>query len=166
MGMVLIGRHLSAQEYAAVQEDAELVDDLLGGDDLEAADADPDAELDLDKAWHGLHFLLSGQAWEVSKGAGEAILGGEPIGDDRGYGPACLYAPDLVREVAAGLNAVDGDELRRRFDPRALSAAEIYPEIWDEGDEAFEYLAAHYSDLCAFYRTAAAHGRAVLIAIT
>jgi hypothetical protein len=163
--MVLTGRRLSAQEYAAVRDDPELVDDLLGGEP-DDGETGAGCDLDLDKAWHGLHFLLAGRAWEVGPGAGQAILGGEPIGDDRGYGPACLYAPDLVREVAAGLAGVDEQELRRRFDPQALSAADIYPGIWDEGEEAFEYLAAHYSDLCDFYDVAAARGSAVLIAVT
>ena len=51
MGMIFNARRLSAEELAAVLADPEKVGTLFQGG--------PD-ELDLDKAWHGLHYLLNG----------------------------------------------------------------------------------------------------------
>ena len=53
-----------------------------------------DAEVDLDKAWHGIHYLLTGSVESNKTLASKVIMGGEDIGPDRGYGPArCLAKP-------------------------------------------------------------------------
>ena len=164
--MVLIGRRLSADDLRAVNEDPEAVATLLFGD-LDDDDAGmPDPDLDVDKSWHGLHFLLTGTAWDVVEGAGEAILGGEEIGEDNGYGPARLISAETVGAVAAALDAVDMTMLRARFDPRAMAAADIYPEIWNGSDVFDSYLAPNFAALREFYRTAATNGQAVLLALT
>ncbi|WP_155391668.1 DUF1877 family protein [Catellatospora paridis] len=163
--MVLIGRRLSADELQAVLDDAAVVDELLYGD-LEDDDGEmPEPELDLDKSWHGVHYLLTGTAWDISQGAGEAVLGGEEIGEDGGYGPARLFTPEAVRAVAAALDALDLDALRARFDPRAMAALDIYPSPGAELAK-FDDLAASLTDLHRFYKGAAADGQAVLLVIT
>ena len=93
--------------------------------------ADDDAQLDIDKAWHGLHFLLSGDA-EVGEPPLDFILtGGAPVGDiDVGYGPARAFTPGEVRDIATALAPISVDTLRERFDPAAMETAAIYPEIW------------------------------------
>ncbi|WDZ84919.1 YfbM family protein [Micromonospora cathayae] len=120
----------------------------------------------LDKAWHAIHFLLTGTAWETGTGAGAAVLGGGPVGGDIGYGPARLLDPEQVRTIAAGLEAVTVETLRTRYDVPALRAADVYPNIWDDGDDEFDsYLAPHYTLLRQFYRAAAGAGQAVLLAV-
>lgn len=86
---------------------------------------------DLDKAWHGIHWLLTGSA----DGGGEPlcylVAGGETVGDvDVGYGPARALKSTQVAEWHDALARISPDELARRFDPRAMLAADIYPEIW------------------------------------
>lgn len=158
MGMIFNARRLSAEELAAVLADPEKVGTLFQGG--------PD-ELDLDKAWHGLHYLLNGTTYEVRGDAGPAIIGGDPIGPDLGMGPARLLMPDAVRAVAAGLDTLDEATLRDRFDPAAMSEAEIYPHIWEDGDDEFDgYLLPNFTALRDFYRAAAEHGDGVLLAIT
>jgi hypothetical protein len=69
--------------------------------------------------------------------------------------------------VATALDAVDVETLRGRFDPDAMTAAEIYPDVWSDGDEEFDsYLAPYFAELCRFYRAAQANGQAVLLSIT
>ena len=47
----------------------------------------PTEEIDLDKSWHGIHFLLTGAAWEGERPLNFLILGGEEVGDiDVGHG--------------------------------------------------------------------------------
>jgi len=169
MSMVLIGHRLSADELQAVLEDPTVVTSLIFGDLDDDDDADmPDPDLDLDKSWHGIHFLLTGTGWEVGEGAaGAAILGGDDIGEDNGYGPARLLRPETVRAVADALDALTIETLRARFDPHAMAAAEIYPDGWTgEADEFDAFLAPHFAELHRFYRTAAENGEAVLLAIT
>jgi hypothetical protein len=162
--MELIGRRLSATELRALLDDPSTADDLLYGD-LDDDDAEmPEPELDLDKLWHGVHYLLTGTAWDLGDGAaGAAILGGTEFGSDGGYGPPRLVDADLVRAVAAGLDGLDPDALRTRFDPVAMSAAGIYPDVWTDVDA--DDLIEHLGTLRDFYRSAAGQGQAVLLAI-
>jgi hypothetical protein len=56
-----------------------------------------------------------------------------------------------------------------RFDPAALSAAEIYPSIWDrapEEDDARGYVEEYYGELRSFVTDAAAEGEALLISMS
>ena len=83
MGMVVIGRRMSAEELAAVLADPTAVDALLYGD-LDDDEAEmPEPELDLDRSWHAIHCLLTGTAWQIGEGAGAAILGGDEMGSFR-----------------------------------------------------------------------------------
>jgi hypothetical protein len=77
------------------------------------------------------------------------------------------FRPETVRTVAAALDALDIQALRARFDPHAMAAADIYPEVWGQGTDEFDsYLAPNLVELRRFYRTVAANGQAVLLAIT
>lgn len=164
--MVLIGRRLSTKDLAAVRADPRAVDALLYGDlDDEEAEM-PEPELDLDKSWQGIHYLLTGTDWQIGEGADAAILGGTEIGQDGGCGRPRLLDPDTVRAVATALDALDVEVLRARFDPDAMTAADIYPEIWTNGTDQLDYLMSHYTELRRFYHAAAANGQAVLLAIT
>jgi hypothetical protein len=167
MSMVLIGRRLSPEELRAVLEDPSTVGTLLFGD-LDDEDAEmPEPELDIGKSWHGIHYLITGTAWEIRDGAaGAAIFGGEEIGEDGGYGPARLLRQEAVQQIGDALDALDVEELRARFDPQAMAAADIYPNVWDDPDEFDGYLAPHFAALRRFYRAAAANGQAVLLALT
>jgi hypothetical protein len=157
VGMELIGYRLSADELQALLEDPATVSTLVYGD-LDDPDAEmPEPELDLEKSWHGIHYLLTGTAWGTEAGAGAAILGGEEIGVDDGYGPARILRPELVRTIAMALDGLDLVALRARFDPAAMSSAGIYPDLW--ADNEFDtYLAPNFTKLRQFYQTAAANG--------
>jgi hypothetical protein len=48
-----------------------------------------------------------------------------------------------------------------------MAAPDSYPNIWGDGADEFDgYLAPNFAELRRFYRTAAANGQAVLLAIT
>ncbi|GAA1500078.1 hypothetical protein GCM10009827_004780 [Dactylosporangium maewongense] len=166
MGMELIGRHLTVQELRAVLNDPAAVDELLYGD-LDDGDAEmPEPDLDLDRSWHVLHFALTGTAWQVTEGVGEAILGGTEIGGDGGYGPARLLDAATVRRVSAALDDLDDGALVARYDPAAMAAADIYPDHLRIAPEEFAgFVGPQLSALRAFYSDAAAAGQAVLLAI-
>jgi hypothetical protein len=123
--------------------------------------------LDLDKAWHGIHYLLTGgEVWGGNGPLADAVLGGQTIGPDVGYGPARLLLPEQVAAVARALAEVSPETLAVSFDPAAMDQAGVYPQIWDEGQEALDYLLSYYQRLAAFYERAARQGNAVLLAIS
>jgi len=123
-------------------------------------------QLDLEKAWHGIHYLLTGDPSNTKGIAGQAILGGKEAGDDVGYGPAKILSPKEVAIIAADLKNYSKETLKKRFDPAGFEKNGIYPTIWlRDGDEAFDWLMTYYADLLKFYDQAKEKGDGLLIAI-
>jgi hypothetical protein len=125
------------------------------------------SDLDVDKAWHGLHFLLTGAANEERPPLDFLVTGGEEIGDeDVGYGPARAYHSPHVREIADALAPLSPDALIERFDPDGMAARGIYPEIWDreeEHDDQREWLRTSYAALRDLVLGAARDGLGLIV---
>jgi Domain of unknown function (DUF1877) len=149
---------------------------LFGGNEIVSLTAtdeplppavDPADELDVDKAWHGLHFLFTGEAWSGEPPLGFIVAGGAEVGDeDVGYGPARAFTSAELREISAALERITRDELARRFDPARMMELGIYPEIWDRDpadDDTLEYLLEYFDLLKDFVSRGAGSGRAMLV---
>lgn len=119
--------------------------------------------IDVDKAWHGIHYLLVGDAWDGEPPLANVVLGGTEIGGDVGYGSARYLTADAVQAVADALRDITPESFRARYVASELSQNDIYPEIWDDpDDDAVGYLAYWYETLRAYYLDAAAKGHAML----
>jgi hypothetical protein len=167
MGMTVMFRRLSGEDLSRLREEPGLVADYLQGEEPEGFG--PFADLDVDKAWHAIHFLLTGSAWEGDPPLNFIVIGGSDVGDDLGYGPARGLSSDEVRNLAGALRAIPPDALLQRFDPAALTAANIYPEIWDrppEEDDIRGYVSEYYDQLRSFVLDAAVEDEALLIAMS
>lgn len=116
-------------------------------------------ETDLDKAWHGIHYLLTGTAWEGEEPLNFIVCGGTSVGDiDVGYGPARVIQSNGVKTIISALRDIDENRLRGRFNPTEMMNLEIYPDIWDrdpEEDDTLGYCVAFYADLRRFLSKAA-----------
>lgn len=123
--------------------------------------------LDLDKAWHAIHFLLAQDAWGGSEPYCYLVAGGEEIGDeDVGYGPARALTPTEVKAWDEALAVIDDEDMRQRFNPDRLVQEEIYPSIWDrdpEEDDGFGYMLHYYQELRTFLANAAASGHGLVV---
>jgi hypothetical protein len=112
--------------------------------------------VDLDKAWHGIHYLLTNTASGGDRPLSLLVAGGTPVGDiDVGYGPARAFTATQTRAAHEALAALTNDALRLNFDPSDMMANEIYPEIWDDdsdGDDAAGYLIEYADTLRGFLR--------------
>ena len=124
-------------------------------------------ELEIDKSWHGLHFLLTGSAEEGSPPLNFILAGGEEVGDDLGYGPARAFRSNEVLVVDAALEPLTAQELRGRFDAERMTELQIYPFGWsDDPDGELEYLLEFYGELRAFVRRTAGCGHGLLVYLT
>jgi hypothetical protein len=126
--------------------------------------ARPDEQLDIDKSWHLIHFLLNGHTWEGEWPLVGVVMGGTEVSDeDVGYGPARYLLPREVAEVSRALDRISPQELWSRFNPEAVRAAEIYPEAWqgDSGDR--DYITDNYDRLRTFFAQAAEKQEVVLL---
>jgi hypothetical protein len=122
--------------------------------------------LSLEKAWHGVHFLLAGAAEPGKDLRSQAVMGGTELGDDpegfSGYGPARYFRAAQVRELSEELRRSEVEsEAAARFDPEKMSQLHIYPG-WSEGEEDREWVMNAFHRLRDFYATAAANGRAIV----
>src|SRR5579871_1173698 len=120
--------------------------------------------LSLDKAWHGVHYLLCGEAEPGTTLLSQAVLGGTALGDDdegfSGYGPARYFTPPQVAELAEAMNRPGLDaESVARFDAKRMSDLGIYPG-WRDSDA--DWLLDGLRNLRDFYSKAAAGGHAVV----
>jgi len=120
----------------------------------------------LDKAWHGLHYLLTGTAWKGKPPLNFILAGGRQVGR---Y--VETYRVLTAAEVAAADEALGGlsdEELRNRFRPKDMLKQDIYPEIWNRNpadDDALGYLMEYAADLRKFLRTVAGHHLGLLVSI-
>ncbi len=121
--------------------------------------------LTIDKAWHGVHYLLCGKVEPDPDLASQAILGGEEIGDDEsGYGPARCFAPDKVAQITAILDQPGTDAaMRARFDPDTMVRLGIYPGGWTQNE--LQWLTDEFERVRKLYRDAAGEGSALLTCI-
>ena len=120
--------------------------------------------LSLDKAWHGVHYVLCG---EVEAGAtllSQPVLGGVAIGDDdegfSGYGPARYFTAEKVAELAQAMSRLELEsEVASRFNPASMSQLKIYPG-WRPSDE--EWVMDNFRRLRDFYSDASGQKRAIV----
>jgi hypothetical protein len=121
----------------------------------------------VDKAWHGIHFLLTGSAWEGPKPLDFIVRGGREVGEiDVGYGAARAFTSTEVEAIAAALRPLTREVLRDRFDPAEMSRLEIYPEIWgrpDEQQRTLEYLLGYYDSLRGFLDATATAREGIIV---
>jgi len=161
MGMIACLTAVDAAARATWHDDPAAVEELLD------TSAD-ERTLDLDKAWHGIHFLLTGAVEGGPEPLASAVLGGVPVGEDLGYGPARWLAPEQVAEIASALDIYDRAALYARYDPDAMTRLDVYPGVmWArDRDAAFDYLWEYFTQMVAFYRATAERGEALLLWLT
>ena len=108
----------------------------------------PVEDLDVDKAWPGIHFLLTGSDLEGDGPLAFVLCGGDEIDEDMGYGPARGFSSSKVVEIAEALKQVDPDALYEKADPKTFEEKEIYPEIWEESKEdCIGYVIEHLKEI-------------------
>lgn len=101
--------------------------------------------VDLDKAWHCLHYLLTGSAWGGEEPLNFLVKGGTPLGEeDVGHGPARVFRPPEVAAVADALAPLDAASLLLRFDAQKLDQLGIYPGGFSELDLRSDYELGYY----------------------
>lgn len=126
--------------------------------------------LELDKAWHGIHYLLTRTAWEGDPPLNFLLAGGREVGDeDIGYSVPRTLSPAESRDVAGALAALSDGQLRARFAPGEMMRLEIYPEIWDRNpteDDTLGYLMAHVEQLRGALPGVVARGHGLLVTLT
>jgi hypothetical protein len=138
MGMVLCVRGASPDYLDQLRKDTKLADDYLFDEAAYVA-----GELvDFDKAWNALQFLFTGSGVESDHPLSLIPENVEHIGTDNGYGFPWIFSPTRVAAFHVALDALTDDDLKARYNPAAMAAADVYlADVFvDEGEEGLEYL--------------------------
>jgi hypothetical protein len=122
--------------------------------------------VDLGKAWHAIHFGLTGSRLGGEPPLNFLVAEGTPVGDvDVGYGPARALRSEHVRALAEAVAAVDPDELARRLDAHDLDAESIYPGAWRRNGLGVDSVTANYRQMRALILRLADAGEGLLLYI-
>jgi len=127
----------------------------------------PARSLHLEKAWHGIHYLLTHCDEDNAETLGFLLEGGEEIGEDLGYGPERFFSPAEVRQLNQALEGISDEQLWSHFDPEDMEAEGIYPSIWDEDEAELreEYL-EYYKEVKKFVRRASEGQLGIVVLFT
>ncbi|MCQ4088608.1 YfbM family protein [Saccharibacillus sp. JS10] len=130
-------------------------------------DQEKGEELDLDKAWHGLHYLLCGDAFQGELPLFNALMGGRPINEHETEDIIVRYLTvEEVAEVSNALTQIGQAELKQAFEPDQMNEAGVYPSSdWNEDGE-LDYLLAYYEPLKTYYQQAAVKGEGMLLYVS
>ena len=110
-------------------------------------------ELDIDKAWSGLNFLLTGEVWASDFPTGFLVDGGRVLNDDSKDFAVRGFRSEEAVEILNALKAFDHETLKRRYDSQAFCDREVYPALnWSDADFE-EYLWPYFRDLITFLET-------------
>lgn len=179
MGMYGVYYRLPLEQFRQMEDDIEMVEAFFGMDiaeeDEQAYDTHFDAleasgrYLNIDKAWHGLHFLLTGDPSlgenNDSPPLANVVQGGTFTDWEPDFDAYRFLMPEEVREVCDALRHIRHEDLRHRFDPAAFNAARIYPlgEEWTQ--EQVEWFIKAFDEVAAFFDAAAQEGEVILMAV-
>ncbi|MCI8982392.1 MAG: YfbM family protein [Hungatella sp.] len=151
--MGMIGYYFRADEDLVNQIKSAEYEDVFYKEDFE------NNLLDVDKSWHAIHFVLTGQVWDAPDDEllSHVVMGGQPLEDmDMGYGPARLLERDLVKNLAEALDHWDEASFREKFHVKDMIENQVYP-VMDNKDEEdfFEYVWFYFLELKNFFKEAA-----------
>jgi Domain of unknown function (DUF1877) len=134
------------------------------------------ANIDLDKAWEPLHFLLTGTALEGEEPACYLARGGEelveePDDEQNVYSSIRVLTPEQVAAFHRCLSSLTIDELRRRFDVNRMVELRIYSKRQSkkaptDDDGTLDHLIEAFEDLRTFVRETAASGAGAIAYLT
>jgi len=162
--MTMTLRKVSDEQLRELLDEPDLILDFV------AEEVPANQELDLAKAWHGLHFMLTGSDWEGPEPFAYLLDGGEAIGNeedhDLGYGPARGLSNAEVTRFSAALDGLSEPDFKARYDSAAMDELEIYPLDWskeEKPEEIVGWLATSFKELKQFVHEAAAAKQALLI---
>jgi len=125
---------------------------------------------DVDKAWSGIMYLLTGFAFvsgyeeDDDDDVSRLFFSGQLFDEESnlGYGPAHYITPVQVAALSKRLGSITEAKLRENYNQEEMAAdEELYPSLeWDEDD--FAYLKSHFENLQQFFAVAAKNGEAIV----
>lgn len=120
-------------------------------------------DVELEKLWNGVHYLLTGQAGPTD-GPMSILL---PRGNgmvSRKVASAHPVNSDKLASFETALDMLDEDVLFARLDGKKMDLAGVYPEgYWSDGDNNFDELRVLFKKFKHFLKEAHARGEGMIV---
>jgi Domain of unknown function (DUF1877) len=139
MGMVLYLRRITQGELSAIRENLSAFDEFMFDQDA----VDGGDVVDFDKAWHALHFMLTGSAGGTNSPLSLIINEYEKIGGDGEWDEGFSIIPaDRLAAFQAEFKLLTDKELSARYSPQAMDDEQVYMADYfvEEGAEGLKYI--------------------------
>lgn len=161
MGMYGSFRLARPDQIQGLIADPDQLDEFVGETIVQDDEVtrEPDT-LDVGRWWHGLHYLLTGTAWEGAPPLDFIARGGRLLD---GEGTVRVFTTDQVREISHALEPITVDVLSARFDPVQMTRLKIYPHAWQS--DALAELRVYFESLKRLLRRAAAEGLGLVVQV-
>jgi hypothetical protein len=124
-----------------------------------------DDEIDLDKSWHIVHYLLTGSDNATDSPLNIIADESDRLADiDLGLGPPFVIHPEVVSRFAAAAAELSDEQFLSRLHPSEMPLETLYlgDSVRDDPDEMGEYAVENFHFLRTFARAAADAGDAVI----
>ena len=125
-------------------------------------------QLDIDKSWDGIIFLLTGKS---HNNVGQNILASTILGTasfdeslNLGYGAPRYLLPEEVKSINNKIKILNVEDLKFRFNAGLMIEQDVYPDIWED-QRSFEYLQEYFVKIQSFYQHASWANEAIVITI-
>jgi len=127
-----------------------------------------DSSIDLDKAWHGIHFLLTGTDSYEGNSPAFYLLSGERL-DDLCSEEVLSLSADEVKKFNSYLQSVSIEQLKKNYNAEKMNKLKVYPQRYlaakEDNSSCLNYLLWHYRKLKQFICDVAKENKAMLITI-
>ena len=131
----------------------EAVEDI---DDVKDSNDGIEIQLDMDKMWDALHFVLTGVGKDdamENNHLSEAVFGVNSIKNSQEY--IAYTQKSKVKDIVLALEDFDIDKALENLSMSRLKETNIYPNIWDyeeDADKIREELRTDFQSLRDFYK--------------
>ena len=132
--------------------------------ELPAGEGDLGPDGDFEKSWGGLHYLLTGTAWEGEPPL-NFLMHGRELDIRDGDSPVITHGSAETRRIAQALTALGDDEVRRRVNPEAMTELDISGGAWNEPQHV-ELLLEDFGRLRQLVSSVAGRGLGILVSIS
>lgn len=120
----------------------------------------------LDRAWHAIHFALTGSRLGGDEPLNFLVSEGTPVGEvDVGFGPARVLTSRQVQAIASRLSEISPDHVARSVDLSALDAHRIYPGNWQTDGRDVTYVVENYREMRDLIVRVAERGEGLILYI-
>ena len=166
--MSMIGNYVMTDEQTIrkIESGDLLAEDVLLGENEESFLQQ--SGLCIDKAWHAIHFTLTGEIGYSDKPLGKAVMHTQFLGceeDMFGESPLMYLTPSQVKETNTVLQSVLEEDFKAEFDVSAMLKEGVYPVTEEDNEEPeifLEFCMQYFPSLKEFFAKAADKDRCVI----